>query len=73
MACGQADNRIEQAVSVYLLAVGIRGCLAGKPMTLPPYLEHFTDRQDQIAAFDALWPGDGRWLLAFGGLVPGLC
>ena len=37
-------------------------------MTLPPYLKHFIDRQDQIAAFDALWPGDGRWLLAFGGV-----
>jgi len=25
-------------------------------MPLPPYLQHFTDRQDQIDAFDALWP-----------------
>jgi tetratricopeptide (TPR) repeat protein len=37
-------------------------------MPLPPYLQHFTDRQDQINAFDALWPGDGRWLLAFSGV-----
>jgi len=36
-------------------------------MPLPPYLEHFTDRQDQIAAFNSLWPGDGRWILAFSG------
>ncbi len=37
-------------------------------MPLPPYLQHFTDRQDQIAAFDALWPGDGRWILALSGV-----
>jgi hypothetical protein len=37
-------------------------------MALPPYLQHFTDRQDQIRAFDALWPGDGRWILAYSGV-----
>jgi hypothetical protein len=35
---------------------------------LPGRLRHFTDRQAALAAFDALWPGDGTWVLAFHGL-----
>ena len=37
-------------------------------MSLLPYLQHFTDREEHIAAFDSLWPGDGRWILAFSGV-----
>ena len=35
---------------------------------LPERLRHFTDRDEAIAAFEALWPGDGVWALAFHGL-----
>lgn len=35
---------------------------------LPDYLEGFTDREPQIAAFDALWENDTRWVLAFSGV-----
>ena len=35
---------------------------------LPERLRHFTDREAAIAAFDALWPGDGAWVLAFTGM-----
>ena len=35
---------------------------------LPARLCHFTDRQDAIVAFDALWPGDRAWVLAYTGM-----
>jgi tetratricopeptide (TPR) repeat protein len=35
---------------------------------LPTHLCHFTNREAAIAAFDALWPGDGTWVLAFDGM-----
>ncbi|MBN1991391.1 MAG: hypothetical protein JW953_01715 [Anaerolineae bacterium] len=38
------------------------------PDDLPFRLRHFTNRQSALAAFDALWPGDGTWTLAFDGL-----
>jgi hypothetical protein len=35
---------------------------------LPERLRHFTDRQAAIVAFDALWLGNGAWVLAFTGM-----
>ena len=35
---------------------------------LPRRLRHFTDRKAALDAFDALWPGDGTWVLAFDGI-----
>ncbi len=37
-------------------------------LDLPSRLRHFTDREEALAAFDTLWPGDGAWVLAFDGL-----
>ncbi len=31
-------------------------------------IQHFTDREKQIAAFDALWDNDAKWVLCFHGL-----
>ncbi len=36
-------------------------------MNLPDHLRHFTDRDEQLAAFDALWD-DARWALTFSGV-----
>ena len=37
-------------------------------IALPEHLRHFTDREAAIAAFDALWPGESAWVLAFAGM-----